>query len=47
MRGSALRALQIKWSPRRVSGRAFRDAYGVDVELLSSYDPFVSDVLGA
>ena len=45
--GSALRAFQIKWSSRRVSGRAFRDAYGVDVELLSSDDPFVADALGA
>jgi hypothetical protein len=47
MRGRTLRAFQIKWSPRRVSGRAFRDAYGVDVELLSSDDPFVADIIGA
>jgi hypothetical protein len=47
MRGNTLRAFQLKWSPRRVSGRAFRDAYGVDAELLSSDDPFVGDVLGA
>jgi hypothetical protein len=45
--GSALRAFQIKWSPRRVSGRAFRDAYGVDVGLLSSDDPFVGNGLEA
>jgi predicted AAA+ superfamily ATPase len=45
--GGALRAFQVKWSPRRVSARAFRDAYGVDVELLSSDDPFVADMLGA
>ena len=43
--GGALRAFQIKWSPRRVSGRVFRDAYGVDVELLSSDDPFVADIV--
>jgi hypothetical protein len=30
-----------------VTGRAFRDAYGVDVELLSSDDPFVADVIAA
>ena len=45
--GSALRAFQIKWSPRRVSGRAFHDAYGVDVELISSDDPFAVNMLGA
>jgi hypothetical protein len=47
IQGSALRAFQIKWSPRRVSGRAFRDAYGVDVGLLSSDDPFVGNGLEA
>lgn len=46
IKGSALRAFQIKWPPRRALGRAFRDAYGVQVELLSSDDPFVGDVLG-
>ncbi|NCA71365.1 MAG: DUF4143 domain-containing protein [Sphingobacteriia bacterium] len=29
---SGLRAFEIKWSGRRVAGRAFRDAYGVEVE---------------
>ena len=43
--GSDLRAFQIKWSPRRVSGRAFRDAYGVDVEVICSDDPFFSSLL--
>ena len=38
-------AFRIKWSPRRVSGRAFRDAYRVNVELLSSDDPFVGNML--
>ncbi len=46
-RESTLRAFQIKWSPRRVSGRAFRDAYGVDMERLSSDDPFVGNMLKA
>ena len=43
--GDALRAFEIKWSPRRVSGRAFRDAYGVDVEPIGPDDPFVPDIL--
>lgn len=40
---SGLKAFEIKWSPRRVSGRAFRDAYGVDVQCLHSDDPFAID----
>jgi len=43
--GSRLRAFEIKWSPGRVSGRAFRDAYGVDVEPIRSDNPFTADVL--
>jgi len=39
-----LRAFEIKWSPRRVSGRAFRNAYGVDVETIHSGDPFAADI---
>ena len=39
-----VRAFQIKWSPRRVSGRAFRDAYGVDVESIQSDNPFAADI---
>jgi len=27
-----LRAIEIKWNPRRKAGRAFRDAYGIEVE---------------
>jgi len=42
--GSNLRAFQIKWSPRRISSRAFRDAYGVDVVAISSDNPFVSEI---
>ncbi len=43
--GDALRAFEIKWSPRRGSGRAFRDAYGVDVEPIGPGDPFAVDTL--
>ena len=43
--GSGLRAFEIKWSPRRVSGRAFRDAYGVEVEPVHSDNPFAADIL--
>ena len=39
-----LRAFEIKWSPRRVSGRAFRDAYGVEVNPIHSDNPFAVDV---
>jgi predicted AAA+ superfamily ATPase len=39
-----VRAFEIKWSPRRVSSRAFRDAYGVDVEPIHSDDPFAADI---
>ena len=39
-----LQAFEIKWSPRRVSGRAFRDAYGVEVEPIRSDNPFAVDI---
>ena len=42
--GNSLRAFEIKWSPRRVSGRAFRDAYGVEVEPVRSDNPFAADI---
>ena len=42
--GSGLRAYEIKWSPRRVSGRAFRDAYGVEVKVIRPDNPFAMDV---
>jgi predicted AAA+ superfamily ATPase len=38
-----LRAFEIKWSRRRVSGRAFRDAYGVEVETIRPENPFVGE----
>jgi hypothetical protein len=42
--GSKLRAFEVKWSPRRVSGRAFRDAYNVDVEPIRPDNPFAADI---
>jgi len=42
--GNQLRAFEIKWSPRRVSGRAFREAYGVEVEPVHSDNPFAVDI---
>jgi len=42
--GSGLRAFEIKWSPRRVSSRAFREAYGVEVEPIHSDNPFAVDI---
>jgi hypothetical protein len=40
---SGLQAFEIKWSPRRVSGRAFCDAYGVEVEPIRPESPFTMD----
>jgi predicted AAA+ superfamily ATPase len=42
--GDVLRGFEIKWSPRRVSGRAFRDAYGVNVETIRPDNPFITDL---
>jgi len=42
--GSVLRAFEVKWSPRRVTGRAFRDAYGVEVEPIRADNPFAVDL---
>jgi hypothetical protein len=42
--GDGLQAFEIKWSPRRISGRAFRDAYGVEVEPIRSDNPFAVDI---
>jgi predicted AAA+ superfamily ATPase len=41
---SGLRAFEVKWSSRRVSGRAFRDAYGVEVEPIRPENPFAVDI---
>jgi len=45
--GSDLRAFEIKWARRRISSRAFREAYGVDVDVISSDNPFVSEMFDA
>lgn len=42
---SGLRAFEVKWSPRQVSGRAFRDAYGVEVEPIRPDNPFAVDII--
>jgi predicted AAA+ superfamily ATPase len=42
--GDALRAFEIKWSGRRAAGRAFRDAYGVEVETVGPDDPFIVEL---
>jgi len=43
--GTDLQAFEIKWSSRRVSGRAFRDAYGVDVQAIRPTHPFTEDII--
>lgn len=41
--GDNLHAYEMKWSERRVASRAFREAYGVEVEALRPDDPFVAE----
>lgn len=45
--GASLRAFEIKWSQRRVAGRAFRDAYGVEVEPIRPANPFATEIIKA
>ncbi len=42
--GAMLRAYEIKWSSRRVSGRAFHDTYGTNVEAIRPDNPFMADM---
>ena len=42
--GNLLRAMEVKWSSRRVLGRAFRAAYGVELELIRPDNPFAADI---
>jgi predicted AAA+ superfamily ATPase len=42
--GDDLSAFEIKWSPRRVGGRAFHDAYGIHVEAIRPDNPFLSEI---
>ena len=41
---NGLLAFEIKWSPSRVSGRAFRDAYGIEVKQINADNPFAIDI---
>jgi hypothetical protein len=41
--GDRLRAFEIKWRPGGRATRAFKEHYGVDVELLDASNPFVAD----
>lgn len=41
---SGIRAFEAKWTPGRSSGRAFKDAYGVQVETIDRTNPFAVDV---
>ena len=41
--GENLRAIEVKWSPRKTSGRAFRDAYGVEVESIRPDNPLATE----
>ena len=40
-----LKAFEIKWSPHRFSGRAFHDAYGINVEPIRPDNPFMADIV--
>jgi len=42
-RGDELRAFEVKWSARRGSSRAFRDAYGIEVQAIRPDNPFATD----
>ena len=43
--GNDLQAFEIKWSPGRVAGRAFHEAYGVDVKVIRPDNPLVADLV--
>jgi hypothetical protein len=43
--GGNLQAFEVRWSPRRVSGQASRDADGVEVEPIRADNPFAEDTL--
>ena len=44
-RGGKLRAFEIKWGRKRVSGLAFRHAYQIQVEPLTPQNPFMDGVV--
>jgi len=41
--GNDLQAFEIKWSPGRVAGRGFHEAYGVDVQAIRPDNPFAAE----
>jgi predicted AAA+ superfamily ATPase len=41
---NGLLAFEIKWSPSRVSGRAFRAAYDIEVKQINADNPFAIDI---
>jgi len=43
--GNALQSFEIKWSPGRVAGRAFQEAYGVEVKAIRPDNPFAADLV--
>jgi predicted AAA+ superfamily ATPase len=42
---SNISAFEIKWSPRHAPGRAFRDAYGVEVRVIGPDNPFALETI--
>lgn len=44
--GEVLRALECKWSERKVASRAFSERYGVQVEVVTSARPLATFLLG-
>jgi predicted AAA+ superfamily ATPase len=44
--GDRLSAFEIKWAGGRTAARAFRDHYGVEVQLIAADNPFIGTVTG-
>jgi predicted AAA+ superfamily ATPase len=44
--GEQLQAFEIKWSGGHTAARAFRDKYGVDVQLIDADNPFIGTATG-
>jgi predicted AAA+ superfamily ATPase len=42
--GAELRAFEIKWTRGRIAGRAFREAYGTEVETIHPENPFDTEI---
>ncbi len=40
-RDGKMRAFEIKWGTKKMRGHAFRDAYGIEPEILNPADPFI------